>query len=134
MKNIIILLSFVISGFVAQAQVDKFQLSSHILDISTGQGAPDVKVLLKKWSNDKWIDVQGSKTDENGRIKELLAFSKAGNDGIYKLVFETHPYFKKKNIDSIYPFIEVVFSIKGNGHYHIPITVTPFGYSTYRGN
>lgn len=134
MKQIIVLLSFIISVFTANAQTNKFQLSSHILDISTGQGAPDVKVSLKKWSNDKWTNVQDSKTDENGRIKELLAYSTTNNDGEYKLVFDTYPYFKNKNIESIYPYIEIVFTIKGNNHYHIPITVTPFGYSTYRGN
>ena len=57
-----------------------------------------------------------------------------GNDGVYKLKFETEPYFEAHGEESIYPFVEVVFRIEGDGHYHIPITMSANGYSTYRGN
>ena len=74
-------------------------------------------------------------TDENGRIKNFLKEEK-GTDhkGIYKLTFFTEPYFKKMSQESFYPFIDVVFELKDNNHYHVPITLSPFGYSTYRGN
>ncbi|UZJ65512.1 hydroxyisourate hydrolase [Sphingobacterium sp. KU25419] len=54
--------------------------------------------------------------------------------GVYKLTFLVADYFKSKQVTSFYPFIEVVFEIKDNKHYHVPITLSPFGYSTYRGN
>ena len=56
------------------------------------------------------------------------------NSGIYKLTFHTSPYFKSLGQKSFYPFIEVVFELVDNEHYHVPITLSPFGYSTYRGN
>ena len=54
--------------------------------------------------------------------------------GIFKLTYFVEPYFKKLDQSSFYPFIEVVFEIKDDNHYHVPITLSPFGYSTYRGN
>ena len=54
--------------------------------------------------------------------------------GIYRLTFLTADYFKSKKTESFYPFIEVVFQIKDEKHYHVPITLSPYGYSTYRGN
>lgn len=87
--------------------------------------------------NDKqnWTLIDEKTTDENGRVKDLLPQDKkSDNKGIYKLTFYTEPYFKLQNKESFYPFIEVVFEIKDNSHYHVPITLSPFGYSTYRGN
>ena len=56
------------------------------------------------------------------------------NTGIYMLKFYTEPYFLKQGLKSIYPFVEVIFRIEGKKHYHIPITMSANGYSTYRGN
>ncbi len=56
------------------------------------------------------------------------------NDGLYRLHFETDPYFAAQGLRSIYPYVEVTFRIEGEGHYHIPITMSANGYSTYRGN
>lgn len=72
-------------------------------------------------------------TDANGRISDFLS-SERSNNGIYKLTYLTADYFKSQNIESFYPFIEVVFQINDSKHYHVPITLSAFGYSTYRGN
>ena len=123
----------VMNGF-AQKSVT-YQLSTHMLDISKGQPAPHVTVTLYKLDSitDNWKQITTGKTDENGRIANLLPLPK-DNSGIYKLKFETTPYFKAQNLNSIYPYVEVVFRIEGKGHYHIPITMSANGYSTYRGN
>lgn len=122
----------------AQSTAVSYQLSTHILDINKGAPAAGVKIALFKYNaaTDKWNEVQQGVTDDNGRIKEFLPqpTSNTANDGIYKLKFFTQPYFAKQGVDSFYPFIEVVFSIKGTAHYHVPITLSPFGYSTYRGS
>jgi 5-hydroxyisourate hydrolase len=60
--------------------------------------------------------------------------SEKENKGIYKLTFYTKEYFSAKNVETFYPFIEVVFEIEGTNHFHVPITLSAFGYSTYRGN
>lgn len=72
-------------------------------------------------------------TDKDGRIKDFLKYG-TDNKGIYKLVFLTKPYFEAKGQKSFYPFIEVVFEIQSEDHFHVPLTLSPFGYSTYRGS
>ncbi len=72
-------------------------------------------------------------TDENGRFPDFLPADKS-NLGIYKLTYFTKDYFQQQGTESFYPFIDVVFEIKDENHYHVPITLSAFGYSTYRGN
>ena len=136
MKKVFILFVVLLSfGFVSFAQESKFQLSSHILDISTGKPASGVKITLsKRVSNDSWVLVDESNTDANGRVKDFLKQDGRDNSGIYKLTFHTNPYFKSLKQQSFYPFIEVVFELVDNEHYHVPITLSAFGYATYRGN
>lgn len=137
MKRICLLsfMMFVLTNF-AFAQEAKYALSSHILDITQGEPAPNVKISLSKQvKNGNWSTIDEKVTDENGRIKDFLKEGKDINhQGIYKLTYYTEPYFKGLGQESFYPFIEVVFELKDNNHYHVPITLSPFGYSTYRGN
>lgn len=117
------------------SQNNSYQLSSHILDITTGKPAADVKITLSKQdTKGNWVVVEEKNTDANGRIKDFLKQDGKNNTGIYKLTFHTNPYFKSLGQKSFYPFIEVVFELVDNEHYHVPITLSPFGYSTYRGN
>eukprot|EP01136_Pigoraptor_vietnamica_P019271 Opistho-1_new@66662 len=134
MKKIILLflLSFSISSIYAQEI--NYRLSSHILDVSTGLPAKQVKVklaLLQPSGN--WQFIAQKETDEHGRIKDFLPENKS-QLGVYKLTFLVDDYFKRNAVQSFYPFIEIVFELKDNNHYHVPITLSPFGYSTYRGN
>lgn len=112
-----------------------YQLSSHILDITKGMPASDVTIKLEKLvsKSNVWMQIDEKTTDKNGRVADFLPNTKA-NDGIYRLTFEVADYFKNNNTESFYPFIEVVFEIKGTMHFHVPITLSAFGYSTYRGN
>ena len=121
---------------VTFAQEAKFQLSSHILDVTQGRPAPDVKISLSKQDDrGKWVTLDEKYTDANGRITDFLKVEKGTSQhGVFKLTYFIEPYFKKLNQSSFYPFIEVVFEIKDDNHYHVPITLSPFGYSTYRGN
>ncbi len=130
---IVLMLAF---ASVTNAQEVKYQLSSHILDITQGKPATAVKISLAKQDiNGIWVSVDEKYTDENGRVPDFLKVENGKiNYGIYKLTFFTEPYFKTLNQSSFYPFIEVVFEIKDDNHYHVPITLSPFGYSTYRGN
>jgi 5-hydroxyisourate hydrolase len=131
MCNNCILASFM----TLHAQTATYQLSSHILDISKGQPVSDVIIRLGKL-NEKtnvWAFIEEKRTDKNGRVGDFLETSKT-NVGVYKLIYFTSDYFKHQKIASFYPFIEVVFQMKDTNHYHVPITLSPFGYSTYRGN
>ena len=132
---VLVLLFSVIKSYCVEV---KHQLSTHILDVSKGVGAPEVEVQLFKQvkENNTWVLIDKKKTDSNGRIKEFLAQTgidnkTLDNKGVYKLVFLTNPYFKG---NSFYPEVDVVFEIIDDSHYHVPITISNFGYSTYRGN
>jgi hydroxyisourate hydrolase len=80
-----------------------------------------------------WAFVEDKRTDKNGRVGDFLETSKT-NVGVYKLTYFTSDYFKQQKSESFYPFIEVVFQMKDANYYHVPITLSLFGYSTYRGN
>ena len=135
MKKIILsaLLGMVFN--IAFGQSTAYQLSSHILDISTGMPAAGVTVQLEKLNKKTkgWDFVEKKVTDGQGRIKEFLD-QRQDNLGIYKLTFFIEDYFSSRKVESFYPFVDVVFQIKDGKHYHVPITLSAYGYSTYRGN
>lgn len=135
-KSFLVLLVMTVISSCTFAQETKYQLSSHILDVALGKPAPNVKISLSKQDiQGNWSVVDEKLTDENGRIKDFLKEEKGINhQGVYKLTYYTAPYFKSLGQESFYPFIEVVFELKDNSHYHVPITLSAFGYSTYRGN
>ncbi len=139
MKTLIIcLLSLLPLLGLAQTTLPAYQLSTHILDIGQGKPAPGVLVRLEKYDAAKktWSQVAEKQTDAAGRIGDFLptAGQKTPATGIYKLVFMTKPYFAARHQTSFYPFIEVVFELADGAHYHVPITLSAFGYSTYRGS
>lgn len=135
MKNSISTLILALITTVSFAQKNSYQLSSHILDVSKGTPAAGVSIKLEKQNEHTktWQFVDQKTTDKNGRITDFLNSEKA-NLGIYKLTYLVSDYFKNNNTESFYPFIEVVFQIKDSNHYHVPITLSAYGYSTYRGN
>jgi 5-hydroxyisourate hydrolase len=135
MKKSIFAILIALFSTVTFAQKNAYQLSSHILDVSKGMPATGVTIKLEKYNEQTkvWSFVDEKITDNNGRISDFLPSDKP-NLGIYKLTYLTSDYFKKNNTDSFYPFIEVVFQIKDANHYHVPITLSAYGYSTYRGN
>jgi 5-hydroxyisourate hydrolase len=134
-RNFLVVLMLAVASF-SFAQEANYQLSSHILDVTKGEPAPDVKISLAKQNQTGgWVTIDEKITDKNGRITTFLKESKGvDNSGIYKLTYYVEPYFTKMKQSSFYPFIEVVFEIKGESHYHVPITLSAYGYSTYRGN
>ncbi|EAH9446122.1 hydroxyisourate hydrolase [Campylobacter coli] len=116
----------------------EYRLSTHILDINSGQPASNVKVELYNLDqNRQWVKISEKFTKKNGRIADFLPYEKTENRsfGVYKLKFYTKDYYISHKVDSFYPFVEVSFELlKDQKHYHIPITLSPFGYSTYRGS
>ena len=118
----------VFACFAARAQNTAYRLSTHILDIGTGMPAPNIAVkLLRQSAGGEWTEIADGITD--------FLPSDQNNSGIFKLRFATSDYFARQKQNSVYPYIEVVFKIENNDrHYHIPITVSANGYSTYLGN
>ena len=110
------------------------QITTHILDTSKGKPAGDVTVVLYRGENDLWRELSNGKTNNDGRLPNLLQADVQLRPGIYKLRFETKDYFDKEGIATFYPFIEIIFRITTSEHYHVPLLLNPFGYSTYRGS
>lgn len=135
MKKLMFLI-FAMLSLSSHAQEIKYQLSTHILDISQGHPSEGVKVRLEKLVGNQWESISEGITNKDGRIGDFLKYEAGNTDnkGVYRLTFFTKPYFEKNNLESFYPFIEVTFEIKDDMHYHVPITLSPFGYSTYRGS
>lgn len=92
-------------------------------------------MLSKLSGENNWSVMEERTTDGNGRVKDFLEKrTGADNRGVYKLTYYVAPYFESQAQDTFYPFIDVVFEIKDDSHYHVPITLSPYGYSTYRGS
>jgi 5-hydroxyisourate hydrolase len=109
-------------------------ISTHVLDLASSLGGKNVPVLLEfKDKSGAWTQVGAASTDENGRIKSFGASLKT-NIGLYRLSFDMTKYTGSKT-NPFFPEIAVVFQVVDNSlHYHVPVVVSPFGYSTYRGN
>lgn len=110
------------------------EISTHVLDLARGVGGRDVPVvLLRKGENGRWDEVGRGRTDENGRVRSFGEPSRFA-PGIYKLQFDMAGYPDAKAAP-FFPEIDLVFRVTDPAaHYHVPVVVSPFGYSTYRGN
>ena len=110
------------------------QLTTHILDTTKGKPANDVGVILYQFNNGQWERITGGVTNADGRIPDLLEKDTKMEWGTYKLRFETQSYFARQSLPTFYPFVEIVFEVRTEEHYHVPLLLSPFGYSTYRGS
>jgi len=110
-------------------------ISTHVLDISLGRPASGVPVALEvEELGTGWKQVGRGATDKDGRLRDLLG---AGTlvEGTYRLTFDTHTYFADRKIESLYPQVSVTFSVRDiRLYHHIPLLLSPFGYTTYRGS
>ena len=110
----------------------KSPITTHVLDTALGKPAAGVPVALFAEGAD--TPLATGVTDADGRIGDLLPPG-ALAAGVYRLEFATAGYFQAQSADSFYPRVTVEFSISSAGeHYHVPLLLSPFGYSTYRGS
>jgi 5-hydroxyisourate hydrolase len=106
-------------------------LSTHVLDASAGRPAVGVSVTLQRRAGDDWEPVASGSTDSDGRIKGL---GEPGA-GVHRISFDTGGYFAAQNVPAFYPQVDVVFEITDpEEHYHVPLLLSPYAYSTYRGS
>lgn len=111
------------------------QLTTHVLDTSRGSAAEGITIRLQQQINGStWQTMAQGVTNNDGRISDLLPPERILIPGDYKLVFEIKEYFLKQNIQGFYPEAGVQFTISDDTHYHVPLLLNPFGYSTYRGS
>ena len=109
-------------------------ITTHILDTSRGQAAASVPVFLDYQDHGEWQRVGSGRTDADGRVKTLIPPDHEFVKGLYRLEFRVSDYFTSLETKSFYPYVKIVFTVDDvNGHYHVPLLLNPFGYSTYRG-
>ena len=108
-------------------------ITTHVLNTAKGKPAQGIAITLEVLRT-KWELVGRGTTDGDGRLKDLAA-GKSLNPGTHRLTFETGAYFSLRKMDGLYPQVVIVFEVKdARDHYHIPLLLSPYGYSTYRGS
>ncbi len=123
------------------------RLSTHVLDLTTGRPAVGVAVTLEVLNGSAWTRLATATTDEDGRVKDVMTpgqtaakppsppLTSVPDAGIYRLSFETSAYFAQRGETCFYPQVIVTFEIQDAARpHHIPLLLSPFGYSTYRGS
>ena len=110
------------------------QFTTHVLDTSLGKPGKNITIKLKHLIDGVWQSIAQGITDGDGRLTDLLPTEKIMPAGNYKIVFETGNYFAANNLKGFYPEVEIQFTIFDGSHYHVPLLINPFGYSTYRGS
>jgi 5-hydroxyisourate hydrolase len=110
-------------------------ITTHVLDTSRGRPATGVPVTLEVEAAGGWILLGKGTTNADGRISDLMPDETSIEAGVYRLIFDTSTYFAGNNVPAFYPQVTVVFKIENTDqHYHVPLLLSPFGYSTYRGS
>ncbi len=111
-------------------------LTTHVLDITHGKPARGIAVTLEIGSGPgQWAELAHGNTDADGRLTGFIPPLAALRVAVYRLRFATGPYFKARGVRAFYPEVDVIFEVDDPAeHYHVPLLLSPFGYSTYRGS
>jgi 5-hydroxyisourate hydrolase len=109
-------------------------ITTHVLDTARGKPAAGIGVVLEQRAGDEgWTEVGRAVTDPDGRARDLLRVPLTA--GTFRLTFETAPYHAAQGVPAFYPSVTVTFEVRNAGqHYHVPLLLSPYGYSTYRGS
>lgn len=111
-------------------------ITTHVLDTSTGEPASGLAVTLELETDEAvWQKIADGVTDVEGRVKTLIASSTVFSTGHYRLIFETGEYFNMRQCECFFPNVTIAFVVSdAKQHFHVPLLLSPFGYTTYRGS
>ncbi|MGL2966791.1 2-oxo-4-hydroxy-4-carboxy-5-ureidoimidazoline decarboxylase [Flavobacterium sp. XGLA_31] len=110
------------------------QITTHVLDTAVGLPGKNISIRLQAKRNNVWQTIAQGITNGDGRIPDLLPQDRNLKPDTYKMVFDTGRYYQQQNLKTFYPEVEIQFTTFDETHYHVPLLVNPFGYSTYRGS
>lgn len=109
-------------------------ITTHVLDTSRGRPAPRLPITLAIKRGDDFVAIASGETDDDGRLRTLTSEHPL-EVAIYRLTFDTRAYFEAIGVAGFYPEASIVFEVKSvSEHYHVPLLLNPYGYSTYRGS
>ncbi len=111
-------------------------ISTHILDTAKGIPASAVPVRLERQETSaQWTILGSACSSSDGRCRQLLPEDQELTPGIYRLTFDTAAYFSAHEVCGLYPIVQITFTVReGESHFHIPLLISPNGYTTYRGS
>lgn len=113
--------------------MSRSHVTTHVLDAASGRPAQGVAVTLAAWEADAWRPVAAGATDADGRVGDLGP--ERLEPGVYRASFDTGAYFAASGTASFYPRVDITFEVaSADEHYHVPLLLSPFAYSTYRGS
>lgn len=111
-------------------------ITTHVLDTSLGRPAAGLSVVLERLAGGEGATepARGS-TDDDGRLRDLLPEGERPEPGVYRLTFHTGAYFGERSVRGFYPEVSILFEVRDpDEHHHVPLLLSPYGYSTYRGS
>lgn len=110
-------------------------ITTHVLDTSRGRPATGIDVVLEQLVGGQWEEIGRGRTDEDGRVRALGTNPTSLTAGTYRLIFDTAAFFRALETRAFYPQVTIAFEISDvREHYHVPLLLSPYGYSTYRGS
>ena len=111
-------------------------ISTHVLDTSIGKPAQGVLIKLERnVAESGWSLLADAITDSSGRVSQLLPPNDHPRPGVYRLRFDVEAYFAEQQKETFFPEVSIQFEIRDEAsHYHVPLLLSPYGYSTYRGS
>lgn len=109
-------------------------ITTHVLDTSAGKPGRGIAIELERAEHNVWHLVGGGITDDDGRLRTLTPEGPVP-EGTYRIRFQVGPYFAARQLDAFFPLVEIQFIVAdGAQHFHVPLLLSPFGFSTYRGS
>lgn len=127
--------ALVTSPIGAGAEPGRSPITVHVLDTQKGKAADDVEVVIEQRDGKEWREIGKAKTGADGRVETLLPRDKRLAAGVYRLTFDTGSYFTRNKTKAFYPQVVIIVAVENpSEHYHVPLILSPFGYSTYRGS
>lgn len=110
------------------------QITTHVLDTSKGVPGKNICIRMKQKADTGFETIAMGITNDDGRVANLLPWGVNLTPGHYQMCFDTEGYFAQNEIKGFYPKVDIDFTVFDNSHYHVPLLINPFGYSTYRGS
>jgi 5-hydroxyisourate hydrolase len=108
-------------------------ITTHVLDTGSGRPAGGISVTLHRLDGEQWVRIAVASTDADGRVKNLGP--ERLPSGTYRLGFDTGSYYAATDTETFFPEVALIFGLDGDqAHYHVPLLLSPFAYSTYRGS
>lgn len=132
-KITVIRLVKLIEGLTQQADL-RSHITTHALDTSIGIPANNMMISLHARKGESWSPLSVGITNNDGRIPDVMAPGKMLEPGVYQMTFDTADYYESHNQKGFYPEVSIQFIVSDMSHYHIPLLINPYGYSTYRGS